>query len=329
MSLEHAMVNKQYSIVDLYLKKNVKLNNPKKTLKKYLRSMDDKLFDYFNREFYMTYDNVEPIILIACYLNDTYLVKLVLSYKGLPDENVVEFLFHIAYNYKNYDIISCLISDDTKINIMDLFLEKSKERLNDKNLIRLFLHNENYRTQILPLVAYNEELSIEIIKLGVAHFDELDYILNENVLKCILNKYNVKQACLNKWIFRSVLNNDYNLTKLLIENNANVGDLFTLCIHNNLDKAIKCFTQDKNLLNNRLIYASKSNFIDEAKLLIDNGADVNCKDQYNNTPLIAASEKNNYKIVKLLIDNGAIDYNNMAKLLATQNKCGDVIKLLY
>ena len=46
-----------------------------------------------------------------------------------------------------------------------------------------------------------------------------------------------------------------------------------------------------------------------AKLLIKNGADINAKDSFDETPIFGAVKANNIKMVKLLIENGSgVDY---------------------
>ena len=51
--------------------------------------------------------------------------------------------------------------------------------------------------------------------------------------------------------------------------------------------------------------AAELNLIDIAKILIENGVDVNKTDKYVKTPLYRASEKDYYKVAKILIENGA------------------------
>ncbi len=60
-----------------------------------------------------------------------------------------------------------------------------------------------------------------------------------------------------------------------------------------------------------LTYAAMFNKLNTAKLLIENGADVNAKDSDNNTsPLSYAISRGNLELVKLLLDNNA-DINIM------------------
>jgi ankyrin repeat protein len=42
------------------------------------------------------------------------------------------------------------------------------------------------------------------------------------------------------------------------------------------------------------------------KLLIDNGADINARNNYGCTPLTYAANNNNTEIMKLLVDNGVL-----------------------
>ncbi|PWF94171.1 Ankyrin repeat protein [Spiroplasma poulsonii] len=65
------------------------------------------------------------------------------------------------------------------------------------------------------------------------------------------------------------------------------------------------------------------------KLLIENGAEINHKNQFGNTPLILASQNGHTEIVKLLIENGAKinhknQFGNTPLILASQM---DILKL--
>jgi ankyrin repeat protein len=69
---------------------------------------------------------------------------------------------------------------------------------------------------------------------------------------------------------------------------------------------------DVNCKNNNgwtpLIWLSNYGNLEIVKVLIENGADVNCEDNDNWTPLIESSYQGYLKIVKVLIENGA-DWN--------------------
>jgi hypothetical protein len=84
----------------------------------------------------------------------------------------------------------------------------------------------------------------------------------------------------NKDLISAVLGSNLGLTKLLIDNGANVEAKY-LC------SAVRC---DQTLL---------------TKLLIDNGANIDAKCEDGNTALLEAAFSGNHGIVKLLIDAGA------------------------
>jgi ankyrin repeat protein len=73
-----------------------------------------------------------------------------------------------------------------------------------------------------------------------------------------------------------------------------------------------CFSQDEvKEKNKQLFKAVKNNNLEEVRLLIDNGADVNCKDEDDLTPLQGASRWGYFEIYKLLIDHGVdVDCKN-------------------
>ena len=72
---------------------------------------------------------------------------------------------------------------------------------------------------------------------------------------------------------------------------------------------IKSLIETKDKENNTaLILASKFGYIEVVKILIENGADINAKDNGGTTALMNASTEDdyiNYEICKLLIENGA------------------------
>ena len=57
---------------------------------------------------------------------------------------------------------------------------------------------------------------------------------------------------------------------------------------------------ETHINNNSLFDACKENSIDQVKLLLEKGTDVNIKDDYGHTVLHIASYHNNIEIVKLL-----------------------------
>jgi ankyrin repeat protein len=75
------------------------------------------------------------------------------------------------------------------------------------------------------------------------------------------------------------------------------------CIENGVD--VNCKDNDGWT---PLMWSSQYGYLEILKVLIENGADVNCRNYFGNTPLIRATYYNHLKVVKILIENNA-DWN--------------------
>ena len=87
------------------------------------------------------------------------------------------------------------------------------------------------------------------------------------------------------------------------------------------------------IFDNDLIDAAQNNDIDLVRQLLDNGIDINVRDDTGNTTLARASLNGHIEIVKLLLDRGAdinsIDENGWTSLmLASSNRYTEIVKLL-
>jgi hypothetical protein len=89
----------------------------------------------------------------------------------------------------------------------------------------------------------------------------------------------------------------------------------------------------KELINKQLIKASEKGDIKKVTLLLENGADVNTKDNDGWTPLMHAAEKGHKEVVELLIEKGA-DVNTKDNdgwtplMYASKNNDLEIIRLL-
>jgi DNA polymerase III delta prime subunit len=79
-----------------------------------------------------------------------------------------------------------------------------------------------------------------------------------------------------------------------------------------LDNGADINAKDDYMKSTPLHSAAEKRKLEMAKLLLDNGANVNAKDDYSDTPLHAAAQKNNLEMAKLLISKGA-DANALNK----------------
>lgn len=169
-------------------------------------------------------------------------------------------------------------TDDAEFFIDKLFEEEYEITNTKEDVIKTFLENmgvdekNSKNMSEYFLYSYNPNLRILSRELNnnfylIAFMDmSRDYQNNKDKLEYILSNFL-----------------GYNITEKDSTRNNNI----------NINAKIKA-----------LFYISENRYTETAKLLIENGADVNQK-YYRATPLMFASENGHYKTVKLLIDNKA------------------------
>jgi len=145
----------------------------------------------------------------------------------------------------------------------------------------------------------------------------------ETVKNIIAQGYDVKKHSYR--LLDAAGKGNYEITKLLLENGANVNvrnDIDYTPLHNAMGKAEK--------------------YVKTSELLIQHGADVNARGgirvssgpgKWKHTPLHLAAREGNLEIVKLLIEHGAKieakDFNNATPLfMAVTHKRKEVVKYL-
>jgi len=104
-------------------------------------------------------------------------------------------------------------------------------------------------------------------------------------------------------------------------------------IINNDIETVKSFIKSKNININILNYAIKENNIEIVLLLLENGADVNAKNNNGETCLYYATKENNIEIVQLLLENGADinainNYGKTPLIYSIWSNNKDIVELL-
>lgn len=99
--------------------------------------------------------------------------------------------------------------------------------------------------------------------------------------------------------------------------------------------ALTAFVAHADAKTDALIQVAKDNNAAEARQLIATGADVNmsAKDDYDETVLMYATRENSTDVAKLLLATGADmnaqnDFGETALMVATVNRATDIVELL-
>ncbi len=265
---------------------------------------------------------------------DNYLEKLELLIEYGADINIrneedvpslhMPLKFINEFEYRNEDIIKLLLKyganidarDTVNLTIRDIALEN-----NDLDLINLldeYIKISEHLNQMIQgndifaaLISsyqfinsykfnnFNKESLIKIAKrLMKVHFTQEESKLTKLQLNQELNKQ-LKDCTDNyvqiiKLVLAGAKSNILNLT--IIPKCLSDHYLLTYYYSNYFTAQEKiCF----------LISAVRRGDRDMIKILLDNGADIECRDAYDRTPLLIAIDQGNIDLVKLLLENGA------------------------
>ena len=152
------------------------------------------------------------------------------------------------------------------------------------------------------------------------------------------------KASLNRKLFEAIKNGQVDKMRRLIKRGAELNSQNELgqsplswAIDKNQIEIVRVLLTEYNLnskmINNALFDAVYLGDIDIAKLLIENGADINTQKEFSDTPLHKAVREKNFDLVKLLIEYGA-DVNMQNHLgdtplhRAVESARVDLVKLL-
>jgi len=98
------------------------------------------------------------------------------------------------------------------------------------------------------------------------------------------------------------IGNSSNMSHGIVINPKNQREFDNQLLHASHDIAIH--PKNQRELNNQLLHAIANNKFEMATILIERGADINCANQYGNTPLIEAARLGNLEMAQILTEKG-------------------------
>lgn len=257
---------------------------------------------------------VSPLML-AAQQNFGSMVLLLLENGANPNLTSIEGYnsLHLPCELGHENIIKILLQTDVNVNYQDkdgdtpLMIaachgfKNIVEMLLKKNA-NLNFQNKNGDTALMKAANGN---SFEVVKLLVEKGAELNLSANDGAtaLAFSMSKPNKEMT---KYLIRSGAN------KIQLEKKVLDSMFPKLCQQGDAIELVQLYLDNGANVNNRgeygntpLMLASVNNHLEIVKILIDNDADLDLQNNYQTTPLWAASMHGHIDIVKLLLENGA------------------------
>lgn len=192
--------------------------------------------------------------------------------RGLEEENGTNALLEAAIN-KHQDLVESLIDQGAKPGIHFAALQ------GDLESVRLFMQNENFQinSERCSINPFHRMTALALASMG--GYQNVVGLLLDNGANIEGNK--ASSSLRITPLYKAVTYNQLKIVELLIDRGASI----------NLSRALYQATYQNNLA--------------MVKLLISKGGDVNYQDSEIDSPLYVAAEKGYIEIAKLLISNNA------------------------
>ena len=227
---------------------------------------------------------------------------------------IIEELQHKFSNIQtNIELKQYSIKDSFKREI-----EALKEKYNEQHLLEKYSKEMNlYKDELSKQISINLKSEIgQVINMGTKQIKKFEF--KSGLVKSA-------KICINQLIKKEFKFNKIFPPSKLIKYKKYFG----------LDKVILAdnHSNHESILLEAMFLASKIGHFETVKCLVENGADVNAKDEYGDTALIIASEQGYLEIVKKLVENGADMnernlYGRTAFISASHNGHFEIVKYL-
>ena len=263
---------------------------------KYIKVFQLLIYLKLNCKFDIVFDNpLEDglnVILVATLKGNIEIIKLLSNYVNInfQDKNGLTPLMHAIKN-NNIEIVDFLLSNDNvDVNITDKGDDTALHyailfKRND--MMKLIVSSKNFDSNIRT--TYGDTYLIRVVSNN--NYEGCKIMLDSN--KFDINSTNDFQ---NSALHYSSIDGNYDITKNLLE----YGKI-------NIDSQDR--DGDTSLLN-----ACRGGHLEIVNLLLSHNANINMKNDNDETPLILAIESNNIYLLKILLQNEKIDRNYLYPL---------------
>lgn len=193
--------------------------------------------------------------------------------------------------------------DDSEDPVFTRFFEAVKELDDAKTL-----------TEVKTILTKYNFSTIEIERINSPCYDGLTFVLKVpegELISKLVDEQKYIETC-----------------KYLLLKDMAVRTLLRACRYNNLEMVKLMFINSSHIERNKaLLSACACNHIDTVKFLVQNGAEINYK---NDTPICIASQNGHLEIVKFLVEKGADIHtdDNYSLTYAIKNKRLKVVEFL-
>ena len=273
--------------------------------------------------------------------NDTEVVELVLKNVFNIEKLNINVNIATPCKYGNFPLIKLLIDYGLNINknypnlgtLLEICANKDYSNGGPKkffNIVKYLIENGADVNIGSPLMSSlriqdGKMLASDIAKLLIKNGADVNYIDSQG--KSIL-----MEACADKIVISG--NGSYDLIKLLIEYGVNInyqdknGNSALMLINTSDEdefEMMRTYEDGTGEIDYRADVVLPSEQI--MQLLIDNGADINIRNNMGMTPLMKYSLENNHRLVKILLERGA-DINIKSEMTAFDLSTDNEIKSL-